>query len=160
MKLKLFLIIPITFVFLNTANAQADTVGVNPAKLSLAHQLIDLTGSVTARYKLMRSDYIKSIGEAAHVPDKNLPKFQSQMTAFFDKYQPMDNYKDTFANIYAHEFTEQELKQLVDFYNSPTGKKILAKLPAIMQQSMLLSQNVFKAHFDEIQSIVTDAMKE
>ncbi len=40
------------------------------------------------------------------------------------------------ANIYANEFTEQELKDLVTFYKSPLGQKLLASEPRAIQFSM------------------------
>ena len=40
------------------------------------------------------------------------------------------------ANIYAGEFTEQELKDLVAFYKSPLGHKLLTTEPNTVQMSM------------------------
>ena len=43
---------------------------------------------------------------------------------------------DQMAKIYANDFTEQELKDLVTFYKSPLGKKLLAQEPRSIQASM------------------------
>jgi uncharacterized protein len=43
---------------------------------------------------------------------------------------------DQMAKIYANEFTEQELKDLVTFYKSPLGQKLLASEPRAIQFSM------------------------
>ena len=40
------------------------------------------------------------------------------------------------ANVYANEFTEQELKDLVTFYRSPLGQKLLTAEPRAIQFSM------------------------
>ena len=40
------------------------------------------------------------------------------------------------AQVYANEFTEQELKDLVTFYKSPLGQKLLASEPRAIQFSM------------------------
>jgi hypothetical protein len=40
------------------------------------------------------------------------------------------------ATVYANEFTEQELKDLVTFYKSPLGQKLLATEPRAIQFSM------------------------
>jgi hypothetical protein len=40
------------------------------------------------------------------------------------------------AKVYANEFTEQELKDLVTFYKSPLGQKLLAAEPRAIQISM------------------------
>ena len=43
---------------------------------------------------------------------------------------------DGMAKIYANEFTEQELKDLVTFYKSPLGQKLLVNEPRAIQFSM------------------------
>jgi len=43
---------------------------------------------------------------------------------------------DGMANVYANEFSEQELKDLVTFYKSPLGQKLLVSEPRAIQFSM------------------------
>jgi uncharacterized protein len=43
---------------------------------------------------------------------------------------------DGMAAVYANDFTEQELKDLVTFYKSPLGQKLLTTEPRAIQQSM------------------------
>jgi hypothetical protein len=53
------------------------------------------------------------------------------------------------ARIYANEFTEQELKDLVTFYKSPLGQKLLASEPRAIQTSMAY-MNQWAQQFAEI----------
>jgi uncharacterized protein len=53
------------------------------------------------------------------------------------------------AKIYASEFTEQELKDLVAFYKSPLGQKLLASEPRAIQFSMTY-MNQWAQQFAEI----------
>jgi hypothetical protein len=53
------------------------------------------------------------------------------------------------AQIYASEFTEQELKDLVTFYKSPLGQKLLANEPRAIQSSMAY-MNQWAQQFGEI----------
>ncbi len=53
------------------------------------------------------------------------------------------------AKIYANEFTEQELKELVAFYKSPLGKKLLSAEPRAIQFSMSF-MNQWAQNFAEI----------
>jgi hypothetical protein len=43
--------------------------------------------------------------------------------------------------LYAQRFTEAELKQIVTFYRSPLGKKLLTDEPALMDQGFRQAQN-------------------
>ena len=56
---------------------------------------------------------------------------------------------DGMAQIYANEFTEQELKDLVTFYKSPLGQKLLASEPRAIQFSMSF-MNQWAQQFGEI----------
>jgi len=53
---------------------------------------------------------------------------------------------DGMAQIYAAEFTEQELKDLVTFYKSPLGQKLLTNEPRAIQLSMNY-MNQWAQHF-------------
>jgi hypothetical protein len=53
------------------------------------------------------------------------------------------------AKVYASEFTEQELKDLVAFYKSPLGVKLLAAEPRAIQSSMSY-MNQWAQQFAEI----------
>jgi len=53
------------------------------------------------------------------------------------------------ARIYATEFTEQELKDLVTFYKSPLGQKLIANEPRAVQASMTF-MNQWAQAFGEI----------
>ena len=54
---------------------------------------------------------------------KSLPELQEPLIAIYD------------AN-----FTAEEVKQLVAFYGSPLGRKVVSQMPAILQQSLALGQ--------------------
>ena len=53
------------------------------------------------------------------------------------------------AQIYATEFTEQELKDLVAFYKSPLGQKLIVAEPRAIDQSMAF-MNSWAQNFSEI----------
>src|SRR6195952_2923942 len=77
------------------------------------------------RNTLMTSNlnYQKDLNEVAVIVAKNLAGREKEIG-------------DGMAKIYANEFTEQELKDLVTFYKSPLGTKLLATEPRAIQFSM------------------------
>ena len=68
-------------------------------------------------------NYQKDLGEVAIIVAKSLAGREKEIG-------------DGMAQIYANEFTEQELKDLVTFYKSPLGTKLLATEPRAIQFSM------------------------
>ncbi len=74
---------------------------------------------------LMQSNlnYQKDLNEVALIVAKNLAGREKEIG-------------EGMAQVYANEFTEQELQGLVTFYKSPLGQKLLASEPRAIQLSM------------------------
>jgi hypothetical protein len=68
-------------------------------------------------------NYQKDLNEVAEIVAKNLAGREKEIG-------------DGMAQVYANEFSEQELKDLVNFYKSPLGQKLLASEPRAIQFSM------------------------
>jgi len=160
MKIKLTFVTVIGLLLLGTTNvkAQADISNFTPSHLAAAQKLIATTGMTDARFTAMRDNTIKTVSKS--VPEKNREKFIAAMIAFMNKYLPVDGFKDVTAKMYAKIFTEAELNQLIDFYNSPIGKKITSSTPELMQNMMLMDHQILVNHGDELQSIINDSVKE
>lgn len=47
---------------------------------------------------------------------------------------------DIVARVYATRFSEAELKELLTFYRSPVGKKFVAALPSVLEESFVKTQ--------------------
>jgi uncharacterized protein len=61
---------------------------------------------------------------------------------------------------YVSVFTEDELKQLIAFYNSPIGKKMVEKMPELMRASMQISQAHMQKILPRIQVISQEMVQE
>jgi len=100
----------------------------------------DAVPSMVAQTKntLMQSNlnYQKDLNEVAVIIAKNLSGKEKEIG-------------DGMAQIYASEFTEQELKDLVTFYKSPLGVKLIAAEPRAIQNSMGFMQK-WAASFAEV----------
>jgi len=64
-----------------------------------------------------------------------------------------DKLKADYISIYAETFTAKELRGLVQFYESPVGKKFIEKQPEIMQRSMQISQKQMAKLMPKIQEL-------
>jgi hypothetical protein len=109
----------------------------SPTSLLLAKQIVELKGvrevfqplvrGVVEKTKnmFMQTNFMwgKDLNECAAILEK--------------KYQPrVSEVVDNTARIYASHFTEQELKDLVAFYQSPLGKKMVVEEPKALDESM------------------------
>ena len=84
-------------------------------------------------------------------------QFQPQMKAILNKYMSWASLKDDMAAAYMSEFTEPELNDLVNFYQTPLGKKTVEKLPALMQKGATMGQKRVQEHLPELQAAIQAA---
>ena len=82
--------------------------------------LVEQTKNVLMQSNL---NYQKDLNEVAIIVAKTLAGREKEIG-------------DGMAQVYANEFSEQELKDLVTFYKSPLGQKLLASEPRAIQFSM------------------------
>ena len=63
------------------------------------------------------------------------------------------------AKIYAENFTEQELKELLAFYNSPIGKKMVAEQSTVVNASLKFAQDWANKLSEEVTGKMRDELK-
>ena len=119
------------------APAQTPAPPPSPASLLLAKQIVDLKGVKNVFVPLVRGVVEKTKNmfmQTNFMWQKDL----DEVAAIEEKqYAPrVDELVDATARMYATHFTEQELKQLLAFYQSPVGKKALVEEPKVLDESM------------------------
>jgi uncharacterized protein len=75
--------------------------------------------------------------------------------AFLEKYIGWQALKDDLAAMYLQAFTEAELDQMNAFYSSPTGQKVLQRLPELVRQRNQLAMQRLQQHIGELQQEIT-----
>jgi uncharacterized protein len=63
------------------------------------------------------------------------------------------------AKLYATNFTDQELKAIIVFYQSPAGKKLLAQQPIVVDASMKFAQTWANGLSDEVVAKMREELK-
>ncbi len=68
-----------------------------------------------------------------------------------------DKLKDEYVQIYADMFSKTQLRELIAFYESPTGKAYIDKTPEIMRRTMSISQQKTMEIMPRIQKLIREA---
>ncbi|WP_271411095.1 DUF2059 domain-containing protein [Pseudomonas sp. Q1-7] len=89
-----------------------------------------------------------------------LETYQAKANAALDKAVGWDKLKPELVKIYTSAFSESELKELIAFYESPLGKKVLEKMPALTQQSAQLTQSRLEAAVPEVNKLLSEMASE
>jgi hypothetical protein len=106
--------------------------------LALANQILDTTSSQAQMRETWDTGLKPSLDrmKAQGLPAETMDKIHTEAMKFFDENFKWEEVKPKVAELYTKNFTEQELREIVDFYNTPTGKKAVEKLPALLQEAM------------------------
>jgi hypothetical protein len=114
----------------------------SPASLLVAKQLITVTGA-TALFNPLIAGVVEQAKNLYLQQNPGLAKDLNEIANKMRKdLQPrFSELTNEVARLYATHFTEQELKDILAFYRSPTGKKMLTQQPNVIDASMKFAQD-------------------
>jgi uncharacterized protein len=145
---------------LATAAVGAQAQQPSPAALASARELMDLKGVQNLVTPVVVGVIEQTKGVILQTNPgltKDLDEVAAQLR---NEYQPRTaEITNEILQLYAQRFSEQELKELVAFYKSPTGKKMLAEEPRILDVTYARLQQWASRLQDEVAVRVRAEMK-
>jgi hypothetical protein len=87
-------------------------------------------------------------------------KYQAQITELMKKELSWEAMSVDIKQVYRQNFTEQEIADILAFYQSPAGQSVLRTMPIVMQESMQIGQNLAQAAMPKLQEISEKQMQE
>lgn len=136
--------------------ARADESG-NPR--ALVEEILHLT-KADEMMRTMQSEMKNMVAaqlESMEFEGKGTDEFQKQFEDVFSSIFTDDLWKrmrDPLIDMYLRVYSAEELAELRDFYKSPLGQKMIAKMPEVMRESMKVGQEVMQGVLPEIQAKV------
>jgi hypothetical protein len=85
-----------------------------------------------------------------------LVQLEQTMVSEITTATSFDALKPDFIKIYSTNFSEEEIDGLAKFYQSPLGQTMIRKMPAVLEQSMSLTQVRLQKLLPEFQQRVQD----
>ncbi|TWU60097.1 hypothetical protein Poly51_03710 [Rubripirellula tenax] len=86
--------------------------------------------------------------------------FADVMKAFLQKHLSFDKIKGEMITIYRDTFTEDEIRQLTAFYQTPVGRKAAERLPALAAASAQIGGKRVQANMAELQAAMAKKQAE
>jgi hypothetical protein len=87
-------------------------------------------------------------GEISRNP--GMAPFRDLMVAWLKKYMTWPAMEPQLTQLYASNFTEEELKAMAAFYRSPAGQKASQKMPEMMQRTAMIGAQLSQPHTEEL----------
>jgi len=102
------------------------------AKQKDIRKLLKITGSGELGTQVM--------GQMIGSMKKAMPQVPEKFWADFMKEVRTDELIDLIVPVYDRNLAHEDVKELIKFYESPTGKKFVSVLPKITQESMVVGE--------------------
>lgn len=154
------------FISVLLASGIAHAEPIDGAKKQLIDELLVQTGqSARDTGKLFSSAFIEQMTAALKIakPDISPKAFdilEQEVKSVIDETLQDSNFiAEIMYPIYGSRFSEEELRGLIAFYETPLGKKLLRDQPAITQEAMLAGQEFGKSLGPKIQARVLAKFK-
>lgn len=128
-------------------------------------KLLVLTGTpgMMDQVQLQVSGMFNKMIQQKQIP----PVKQPTVRRYFEKVEAMmrvefawEKMKEPMTKIYDDVYSEAEIRELIEFYESPIGQKMIQKMPELMQASMQMSQQMIQGFIPKLQNIIAELERE
>lgn len=87
----------------------------------------------------------------AGISELGMAELKKEMLDFMNEVMAWEVLKPELVDLYATEFTKEELDDLIAFYKTPTGQKAIKTMPRLMGEGMMIGQRAVQARAPELQ---------
>lgn len=88
-----------------------------------------------------------------------LAQYDDVVLDFFNKYLSWDQVRDDYVRLYAESYSEDELRELIAFYQTPLGEKMVDLIPTFQQRETEITEERMQEHMPELQQNLQEAMQ-
>ena len=129
------------------AIGQATSVSADDASHRQAVQkLFELTGMQQKIEESVDSVVALQLSQSPELKDHEIV-----VREFLERHIGWQSLKDALTDMYLKEFSEQELNDMNTFYGSATGRKVIERLPALVQMRNQLASARLQENIGELQ---------
>jgi hypothetical protein len=150
------------FLLLLGGGAHAEETSA--AKRSDIRKLMEATGSfnLPARFAAAASQSIFRAlkAERPELHERALEVMQRELVALFaEQMNAPGGLVEKVVPVYDKHFTHQEIREILSFYQTGTGRKAIAVLPRVISESMLIGQDWAESLGPEIDRRIDAALR-
>jgi len=146
MKFKRTLVVLLSaFVAVWPALSAADTASHHQAVMKLL-ELTEMQSKIEAS--------VDNVLALQLVQNPALHEHEDLLREFLDQNIGWNAMKEDIISMYMQSFTEAELKEINTFYATPTGRKLISRLPELIQQRDRLAMRRLQENIGELQQIM------
>ena len=152
---NILIVVALVLSFASTACKKAGTAQANDSSLAqesyqdLVGKYLLVSGGLQSAEAVISPIIDINKKESPNIPEDAWPRIKEIMIDFFK-----NNIVEMYAPIYKKHISENELKEIIKFYESPAGKKLAEKNPAILTEAMAASEDLGQKLDKEISRVL------
>ena len=137
----------------------------NPPSEATIKQILEVTQTrklVDSMMAQMDTLLLQTVAQATQgqtVPakvQKQIDQVRSEMMAMMKDLLAWEKLEPLYVRVYQKTFTQQELDGMLAFYKTPVGAAMIAKMPAVMQNTMEEMQSMMGPVMEKMQQVQKD----
>jgi hypothetical protein len=131
-----------------------------PENVAAAHELIQVMRA-TDQFKVLLPTIIQGLRPAVVQGRPEMEKdFDTIMPIVINgAVQHLNELADKLADIYARNFSVDEIQDLIAFYRTPTGQKLLDRQSVVARESMVVGQQFGQMLVQELEEQINDELR-
>lgn len=130
--------------------ASGDSVAQDEASMTAheraAAELIDVL-----QLKKISMATVDVMAQAMSDQNPMVAEMQDVLVAFTKEFMHWEDMRSEYIRMYREAYTEAELRELIDFYRTPVGRKTIEITPKLMKQAVEFRQKLMQQHLPELQ---------
>lgn len=87
-------------------------------------------------------------------------RYMQKVAAAMKEEMTWQKMKEPMIDVYMKHYSKAEINDMLAFYSSESGRSIIAKMPSVMQDSMQISQAMFREFMPRLKQLSTELREE
>jgi uncharacterized protein len=153
--------VALAFFAASPLRAQAPSEAPPPAEnLAAARELVS-TMKATDQFKILLPSIFQALKQAIVQGRPDVAKDYDAIVPIVTAgaMKRLDAFADVLAVVYARNFSVDEIHDLIAFYKTPTGQKLIARQPIIAHESMVAGQQFGQELVADLRQQIDDELK-
>ncbi|BDY04867.1 DUF2059 domain-containing protein [Ferrimonas sp. YFM] len=119
--------------------------------LQVAYEMLEAMGA-----ERLTNESLEVVLDHQVRANSEMEPFRQTLKVFYFKHAGWDSVKEDYAALYQEAFSEEELRQLTEFYRTQVGQKMLRLQPQLMEEAMMIGERRLDENIQELQQMVRE----
>ena len=141
--------------------ASEETKRENLEKLFVVMKVDSMMDTIYAQMNQMMQGMRKQLKVKPSEEEQEIfDKYNTKLITALKSYMGWEKIKEPMIEVYLKYYTEKEIQDMLVFYSSDTGRSVVQKMPALLSDSMLLSQKLMQDFMPQMRLTLQELQEE